>query len=410
MALLTIYASDDGYIDSSDASYTNARAGTGTKAANDSAATSYVGQRLDGSTRHCYEGFLSFDFNAFGDFAGGDYRVPDAPAIGIYVNSAPGTTAATDFTLNAYWLDWGSSLTTGDWVAGASLTGVTKYSTDAHHAVLDHYLVLAAVASPQVLNNTGPGGINATDFVRAILYSSRHKAGDAPTGNEFLSFAGASTSGTSKDPYLSCEVVLMDPSLATDDLAGAVGPAAAFSRELSAAEVAEVMDLGMTIIDRALDNGTATIEGNVRTAAGTVVPATHVRAGWWLTNLDYMPDASEGPRPLVISGHDVGDLKAGQNVLTIGEDWMFQEIGVRMGELLAISEPTEVTADEESYLDPELPDATDVSEDSGPGEDDGSLDPYGAVPYTPGSTPPAPGWSFDDVKKVWYLKGRTEGY
>ncbi len=396
--LVTIYADNDGYVEGSNATYATART---------TAATAYedmapaVGQQLSGGTYKCFESFLSFPLSSLGDYGADEYELLSA-SIFLQV-SADG--AATDFTINAMKDDWGTSLTTGDWHNGSTaLTEETLWSADSADAVSGEYLELAwapvGVGPVNIRNklSSSPVMPTASEHLRLLLYSDRHKAGTTPSGNEYLSFYSAATAGTTDDPYMLVDYVYYEVSAATDDLAGAVGPAVAFNRELSAAEVAAVMTLGQTIMDRALDNGTVTIGGEVRTAAGTVVPATHVRAGWWLQDLDYLPDASEGPRPLVIGAHDV-DLAAGTNALTIGQDWMLREIGVRMGELLALPEPVALSADEEAVLDPTLPDAVDTVEE--PEWTEPALGE--SIPYVQGSVPPGPGWSYDPATNSWVL-------
>jgi hypothetical protein len=100
-------------------------------------------------------------------------------------------------------------------------------------------------------------------------------------------------------------------------------------------------EAGMEYFGRSLAKGTVVLRGNVKTRKGTSVPASHVRAGWWIQNVEWSPNPAEPAPPLYITGHSI-DLAENKNALTIGVDWMEREIGVRMGELLAM--PASVTA------------------------------------------------------------------
>jgi hypothetical protein len=203
-------------------------------------------------------------------------------------------------------------------------------------------------------------GLDSDGNIYLMLYSTRHKAGTEPSGNEYVTFYDASTAGTGSDPYILVTWHSIDP--AGGFLEGALGPVTAFNRALTAAEVRDVMALGQVILDRALDAGTAVIEGTVTTRSGSRVPAAHVRAGWWIQNLDYQPDADDKPKPLLITGHSV-DMEAGRNALTVGVDWMEDEVGVKMADLLAIPAAVEVTPTEASAADADHP-------EPGPSADD----------------------------------------
>ena len=162
------------------------------------------------------------------------------------------------------------------------------------------------------------------------------------------------------------------------NLTGALGPVSAWNRALSAAEVAQVMNLGQVILDRSLDSGTAVITGSVMTQAGTVVPATHVRSGWWLQNLDD-PGTDERPKPLIITGASV-NLASGENALTIGDDWMEAEIGVKMADLLALPAPADAVVTEDAVADYSDPVPADPLDDF---TEPPYSEPVEVEPYTP---------------------------
>ena len=120
--------------------------------------------------------------------------------------------------------------------------------------------------------------------------------------------------------------------------------------------------------------GTVVIEGEVQNRKGATVPAEHVRAGWWIQHTEL------ATQPIYISGHSVS-LNDHRNALTVGEDWMEDQIGVREAELLAIAPtpaPEDVVPPEETPP-PEEPNPVD------PGYDDPGTDPGGTPAAVPAS-------------------------
>lgn len=189
MAVTTIFGDTaDAYIDSSSLTYSNARAGTGIGLDVVTGTSLLVGQT---SAFDCYEAFVSFDTSA----------IADAATVSVVTLSLWLVTdsSATDFTVNVRDRDWGASVTTADFVAGASLS-----------------------ASGTLVASIGSSGIGSTgaykDFtsqaaflsvtniktgtVHLLLDSSRQEGNNTPSGNEFLEFSSADTSGTTQDPKL----------------------------------------------------------------------------------------------------------------------------------------------------------------------------------------------------------------
>ena len=174
-------------------------------------------------------------------------------------------------------------------------------------------------------------------------------------------------------------------------LAGALGRFTFWPRCLTVAEVLTDAGAGNTVYNRSRAKGTVVVQDTVLSRNGAPVPATHVKAGWWLQNLE-----TGSGKPLFVTGHSV-DVSAGKNALTVGEDWMVDQIGVSMAQLLAIpatSAPDAVTAD---AVDPWTPDAApdaapDASADVG---DDTSGAAGGGGMTDPGSIPEPPRRSSD---------------
>ena len=135
--------------------------------------------------------------------------------------------------------------------------------------------------------------------------------------------------------------------LSTTHFTGAIGRASVWAEALTAAKILEDSQAGMQYYGRSLAKGTVVIQGAVENRMGVLIPAHHVRAGWWVQNLEWLPDPTLPAPVLYVTGHSV-DLAAKKNALTIGEDWMEKELGVRMAELLATPAPVVV---EPEYVD-----------------------------------------------------------
>jgi hypothetical protein len=190
MSTLTVYSSTaDGYIYSSNTSYSTARS---TASLSDNSSTTVTcGQDYSSPKYHCYESFFSFDTSSLGGAA-----TVSSATLSLYGYSDQSN---TDFTATAAIKDWGSSLDTSDWVAGANLSSLTTVATynPASGWSTTGYNNFADVALPANINKTG------TTYL--ILYSDRHAAGNTPTGYEYVNAYSADQSGTSQDPKLVVE-------------------------------------------------------------------------------------------------------------------------------------------------------------------------------------------------------------
>lgn len=178
----------DGSITSSSTTYSTARAGSSLTPSTTSAAET-VGQNRAASTRFCFEGFVSFDTSSIPDTD----TVSDA-VLSIY---GAGDSSTTDFTMNARTSNWGATLTTGDWVAGASLSGLTllaTYSTASGWSAVAYNDFSSGVNMPAAIDKAG--------ITYILLSSSRHEAGNDPAGNEFVNWYAAEQAGTTQDPKL----------------------------------------------------------------------------------------------------------------------------------------------------------------------------------------------------------------
>lgn len=244
MTIDTFYSeSADGFIESSHSTtYSTARSGGGSKVAPTTEVYLQVGQNyIGGFGYYLYETFLSFDTST----------IPDSAIISSVTLSLHGgdyvDQSTTDFTIEARTYDWGASLTTADWVAGADLTSNTLlasrstsgWSTSAYNDLTEN-------------GSNFVSAINKTGITRIILCSSRTKDGNTPTGAEYVNLGASEKSGTSNDPKLSVTYVL-GPSLSgsitmsgavyrqvnkslsgtTGNLTGALTVGAAYFKELA---------------------------------------------------------------------------------------------------------------------------------------------------------------------------------
>lgn len=90
----------------------------------------------------------------------------------------------TDFTVEARLHDWGTTLTTVDWVAGTLLGTKTLLATLPT-------LGIGATGSYKAMTESGTAlrdNINRVGVTRIILCSDRHRIGTAPTDREFIQF------------------------------------------------------------------------------------------------------------------------------------------------------------------------------------------------------------------------------
>lgn len=186
----TFYSgTSDGYLVSVHATYATARSThSGGTSPSDTATTMVCGQQKPGDFQ-LYEMFVQFDTSA----------IDDGDTVSQAVLSLYGTVdlSTTDFTAEARVSDWGASLTTADWIAGESLSSLTRVATHA-----------SAGFTTSAYNDFTEDGlnfrsaVNTTGATRLILVSDRLVAGTEPTGNELWIVSTADETGTTQDPKL----------------------------------------------------------------------------------------------------------------------------------------------------------------------------------------------------------------
>lgn len=164
-----------GDVYSTDVTYSTARSGS-SLVARPAAGNAVVGQITGYSV---YEGFLEFDTSSIPDT-----DVVLSVTLEVYLVS-DGSTA--DFEIQARLHDWGSAITTADWVAGASLSGKTLLATLNTNGI-GAPDSLKALASDAAFKDN----INKTGVTRIILCSKEQVDNSAPTGNEYVILGAAS--------------------------------------------------------------------------------------------------------------------------------------------------------------------------------------------------------------------------
>ncbi len=192
MPTLIVYSdggSNDGQISSGTTDYPSTRSGAGLSA--DTSSTSVtIGQWGNGGTFNCWEAFFSFD-TSFVGFASSVSSV----TFSLY-GASGGDLSFQDFTIEARMHDWGTSLTTADWVAGASLSALTSVATFATSGGF------STSAYNDFTNVAFPANINKSGSTRIICYSSRHSGNNTPSTYEEVVAYSADQTGTANDPKL----------------------------------------------------------------------------------------------------------------------------------------------------------------------------------------------------------------
>jgi len=179
----------DGGVESSSATYSLARSGNALVVNTTDTNFGYQGQTLAG-IYFCREMFYDFDTSS----------IADTDTIDSAVHSLYGhlNESTTDFIDECRLFDWGGTLTTADWVAGASLSGLTLLATFNTSGGWSTSGYNDFTSDPNFVAN-----INKTGFTYVMNSSNRHRLGTPdPTGAERVSAYNADDAGTTRDPKL----------------------------------------------------------------------------------------------------------------------------------------------------------------------------------------------------------------
>lgn len=206
------------YADTSDGSITSSAAGAGTYttvregiylSASDSLVAISCGQYFDivQTAYYCYEMFLQYNTSA----------VPDDAVLTSVTESLYSLfdASGTAFTQEVRSFDWGSSLETADWRAGANLGSYTLLSSLNTGGITAGYNIFPSTANFRA-------AINKVGQTRLFHSSSRHRAGTAPTTNERTSWRSANYAGTTQDPKLTVTYAMEITGAATITGAGSL--------------------------------------------------------------------------------------------------------------------------------------------------------------------------------------------
>ena len=134
-----------------------------------------------------YELFISFDTSSIGSGT--------ISTATLNMTIQEDRTGGSDFNIQARLHDWGTSVTTADWVAAASLSGKTLL---AHKSTVG----ISNGSAYDFTNDALVANINKSGSTRMLLASDRFAAGTIPSGEEFVHLRTADYTGTTNDPKL----------------------------------------------------------------------------------------------------------------------------------------------------------------------------------------------------------------
>ena len=192
---LTVWSSTaDGYIAGQNATYATARSTA--YAAYPTSLNGWIGQLWDETDYYTYELFLDFNTSSVG--SGSTVTTATLSLYGKAYQADP------DFTVEARIRDWGGTLTTADWVAGASLGDYTLVASKATSGGWPTNAYTALTSESAFLTNVAQSG---TTYV--MCSSDRLRGGNTPTSmervNNYSAEDATGDGGTDRDPKLYVE-------------------------------------------------------------------------------------------------------------------------------------------------------------------------------------------------------------
>jgi hypothetical protein len=192
MTVTTVFAGTaDGYVESVSTVYSTARAGAGLSVQT-SLTQSLQGQQFFSPNYKVWQYFIAFDVSAIS-------ASDTIDAVTLALNN-DGDNSTTDFTVLALAKTWLPTLTTADFVAGASLSGLTELATlNTSPSVALGYVDFVETGTNLRAAVDAAAGVGSVEI---LIASSRHRDNNTPTGNEYILWATADASGTTKDPKL----------------------------------------------------------------------------------------------------------------------------------------------------------------------------------------------------------------
>lgn len=187
----TVYSGiADGSILSQHATYANAREASGSTMTLFAAdADVRLGQQFSGGFYDCREMFITFDISAIPD---ADVKTDIQLSLWLVTDG----TVTADFTVEARHRIWTPTLANDDFVAGSLHTVFTELANMNAAGTVGAYntmTTLPAFFTPSFLT---------ADTLPIMLASSRHRAGNTPSGEETVRYSTGDASGTTQDPRL----------------------------------------------------------------------------------------------------------------------------------------------------------------------------------------------------------------
>jgi hypothetical protein len=168
-----------------------------------------------------YQTFVEFDTSGGGTVTGG-------VALKLWLANDYST---TDFTIEAYVRDFGTSITTADWINSTDVAALTPLAASVSTAGIGTGVATTLTLSGTVLQDA----INTGGTTRIVLVSSRNRGGNTPTNAESVQITLANClleyTTTSSDPSVAGRTqvgvatrstVRPEPSVATRTQVGAV--------------------------------------------------------------------------------------------------------------------------------------------------------------------------------------------
>jgi hypothetical protein len=191
VATTLIFAgTNDNEVACTDPSYATARAATGTLSLGNVADTFIsAGQRFAGQYQ-VFEGFLEFPYTL-------DTNDLKCSSVFQYVHIQ--NTGSAVRSLDTFYRDWGGgAVTTTDFVANNATMSSGVYVGAIQNAQSWPIGSRAKCGSIDMLSNI----LLANAAVRVILVTSRQRAGNTPTGDEYNKIGSSAQAGTTNDPLL----------------------------------------------------------------------------------------------------------------------------------------------------------------------------------------------------------------
>ena len=181
----TFYSNLSARIESEDNTYTTARSGASLLTISD---PPRVGQFFDDPNNEIWESFFNFDTSGLVG------ATVSAATFSLFARTEQ---ANENFVLEARTEEFGVSITSADWVAGADLGSSTLIAKFENADTVSEVSYTDFVSEAAML-----AAIITNGDTKIMVNSSRHREGNAPTGFERIIWESEAAAGTDEDPKL----------------------------------------------------------------------------------------------------------------------------------------------------------------------------------------------------------------